>query len=127
MRAVSPTGDKPGRRISERTAEQVADAMFALSTPNRVQILGCLLDGPYSVGELIEELGIEQSAVSHQLRVLRDQSLVRVERVGRQRVYALQDEHVANLLRAALNHVERPARQRKGVFTRTSIRRGAAG
>ena len=117
----------PARRISERIAEHVADAMFALSTPSRVQILGCLLDGPHSVGELIDELGIEQSAVSHQLRVLRDQSLVRVERVGRQRVYALQDEHVASLLHAALNHVERPVRQRKGVFTRTSIRRGAAG
>ena len=127
MHAVSPAGDKPGRRINERVAEQVADAMFALSTPSRVQILGCLLDGPHSVGELVEELRGEQSAVSHQLRVLRDQSLVRVERVGRQRVYALQDEHVASLLHAALNHVERPGRVRKGLFTRTSIRRGATG
>ena len=127
MRGVSPTGEKPGRRMSERTAERVADAMFALSTPNRVQILACLLDGPHSVGELIEELGIEQSAVSHQLRVLRDHSLVRVERVGRQRVYALQDEHVATLLHAAMNHIERPGRLRKGLFTRTSIRRGALG
>lgn len=117
----------PPRRISERIAEQVADAMFALSTPSRVQILGCLLGGRHSVGELIEQLGIEQSAVSHQLRVLRDQSLVRVERVGRQRVYALQDEHVATLLHAALNHVERPERKRKSLFTRTPIRRGAAG
>ena len=117
----------PARRISERIAEHVADAMFALSTPTRVQILGCLLDGPHSVGELVDELRIEQSAASHQLRVLRDHSLVRVERVGRQRVYALQDEHVATLLHAALNHVERPGRVRKGLFTRTSIRRGAVG
>ena len=127
MRAVSPEGDRPVRRMSERTAEQVADAMFALSTPSRVQILGCLLDGPHSVGELIDELGIEQSAVSHQLRVLRDQSLVRVERVGRQRVYALQDDHVATLLHAALSHAERPNPKREGLFARTPIRRGAAG
>ena len=117
----------PARRISERIAEHVADAMFALSTPTRVQILGSLLDGPHSVGELVDELRIEQSAASHQLRVLRDHSLVRVERVGRQRVYALQDEHVATLLHAALNHIERPGRVRKGLFTRTSIRRGAVG
>jgi len=101
--------------------------MFALSTPSRVQILGCLLDGPHSVSELIDALEIEQSAISHQLRILRDQTLVRVERVGRQRVYTLHDEYVAALLHDALSHVERRERQRKGLFARSSIRRGAAG
>jgi DNA-binding transcriptional ArsR family regulator len=96
---------EPG--IAARTAEQVADAMFALSSPSRVQILGCLLEGPSAVGAIVDALGMEQSAVSHQLRVLRDLTLVRVQRVGRQRVYALHDEHVAALLDAALRHVER--------------------
>src|SRR5207244_4513772 len=77
-------------RIDERAAEQIADTMFALSTPSRVQILGCLLDRPRSVKDLTETLGMEQSAVSHQLRVLRDHALVTVvERVGRRRVYGL--------------------------------------
>jgi DNA-binding transcriptional ArsR family regulator len=80
--------------------------MFALSTPSRVLILGCLLEGPRSVGDLTGILGMEQSSVSHQLRVLRDHALVRAERVGRQRVYALHDEHVVTLLRAGLRHVE---------------------
>ena len=93
-------------RIGERTAEKIADAMFALSTPSRVQILGCLLDGPHAVGELVEILRMEQSTVSHQLRVLREHTLVRVDRVGRQRVYALHDEHVTALLDDALRHVE---------------------
>jgi DNA-binding transcriptional ArsR family regulator len=101
--------------------------MFALSTPSRVQILGRLQGGPRSVGELIDDLGMEQSAVSHQLRVLRDQSLVRVERIGRQRVYALHDEYVSALLEAALSHVDRRASQRKGLFGRVTVRRGAAG
>jgi len=101
--------------------------MFALSTPSRVQILGRLREGPRSVGELVEDLGMEQSAVSHQLRVLRDQNLVRVERLGRQRVYALHDEYVAALLEAALSQVNRPGGQRKGLFGRISVRRGAAG
>jgi ArsR family transcriptional regulator, nickel/cobalt-responsive transcriptional repressor len=80
--------------------------MFALSTPSRVLILGCLLEGPRSVGDLASILGMEQSLVSHQLRVLREHTLVRAERVGRQRVYALYDEHVITLLRAGLHHVQ---------------------
>jgi DNA-binding transcriptional ArsR family regulator len=50
---------------------------------------------------------MEQSAVSHQLRVLREHKLVRVERVGRRHVYALYDEHVRTLMRAGLHHVDR--------------------
>ena len=101
-------------RISERVAEKVADAMFALSTPSRVLILGFLLDGPHTVSELTEALGMEQSAVSHQLRVLREHKLVRVEREGRTRVYALQDEHVVALLEEALRHVEQRGTGRVG-------------
>jgi DNA-binding transcriptional ArsR family regulator len=63
--------------VDERQAERVADAMFALSTPSRVQILLCLMDGPRSVSDLVEALGFEQSAVSHQLHVLREHALVR--------------------------------------------------
>jgi DNA-binding transcriptional ArsR family regulator len=80
--------------------------MFALSTPNRVQILYALLDGPRDVSELIKALGIEQSAVSHQLRVLREAALVRVERAGIRRVYALADEHVAEFLHQAARHIQ---------------------
>jgi DNA-binding transcriptional ArsR family regulator len=93
-----------------RVAEQVADTMFALSAPSRVLMLGCLLRGPQSVSELIESLGMEQSAVSHQLRVLREHELVRVERSGRNRVYALYDEHVVTLLEEALRHVGQRSR-----------------
>jgi len=114
-------------RIDERTAEQIADAMFALSTPSRVQILGCLLDGPHSVGELVDELGMEQSTVSHQLRVLRDHTLVRVDRVGRQRVYALHDEHVTALLGDALRHVEERRHVRRGLCKSSSVGAAAAG
>jgi DNA-binding transcriptional ArsR family regulator len=79
--------------------------MFALSTPSRVQILVCLMDGPRSVGELVDELGFEQSAVSHQLRVLREHELVRVQRAGRRRMYGLADDEVTALLVHAIRHV----------------------
>jgi DNA-binding transcriptional ArsR family regulator len=105
-RMSSKDGGKPAPRVGEQVAEQVADAMFALSTPSRVQILGCLLDGPHAVTELMDKLGMEQSTVSHQLRVLREHTLVKAERVGRRRVYALHDEHVTAFLEDALRHVE---------------------
>ena len=98
--------------MDERQAERVADAMFALSTPSRVQILVCLMGGSRSVSELVDELGFEQSLVSHQLRVLREHALVTVERVGRHRVYGLADEHVTALLEQAVRHVEVGAHSR---------------
>lgn len=108
MRRISPGSPASGPPLSETVAERLADAMFALSTPSRVLILGCLLEGPRPVGDLTSLLGMEQSSVSHQLRVLRDHALVRAERVGRQRVYALHDEHVIALLQAGLRHVGEP-------------------
>lgn len=111
--------------VNQRTAEQVADAMFALSAPSRVQILVCLLEGPSTVSDLVGVLGMEQSAVSHQLRVLREYALVRAERMGRQRVYTLHDEHVEALLRAALGHVDQ--RRRRGILGRQILRRRATG
>ena len=106
---MSP-GSRQRRRMTEDVAEQVADAMFALSTPSRVQILGFLLAGPKTVSDLMDALDMEQSAVSHQLRVLREHRLVIAERDGRTRVYALYDEDVAALVEVAVRHVERRAR-----------------
>jgi DNA-binding transcriptional ArsR family regulator len=79
--------------------------MFALSTPSRLQILVCLRAGPRTVSEIVDAVEMEQSAVSHQLRVLRDHSVVSVRRLGRRRQYALCDEHVAGLIDSALDHV----------------------
>jgi ArsR family transcriptional regulator, nickel/cobalt-responsive transcriptional repressor len=102
-----------GESIGEAVAERLADTMFALSRPSRVRILGCLLSGPCSVGDLTTALGMEQSAVSHQLRILREHDLVRAEKVGRNRVYALYDEHVSDLVHAGIHHVDRTARRRR--------------
>ena len=109
---VTRKGDR-APRIAGRVAQQLADTMFALSTPSRVEILGCLLDGPHAVVDLMAALGMEQSAVSHQLRVLREHSLVKVERRGRKGFYALYDEHVVALLEEALRHVERRSEGRR--------------
>ena len=88
------------------TARAVADTMQALSTPSRVRILSRLAAGACSVGELTLDVGMEQSAVSQQLRVLRNLGLVVGERQGRQVIYALHDEHVGELLAEAVSHAE---------------------
>jgi DNA-binding transcriptional ArsR family regulator len=92
--------------LDAETARQVADTMQALATSSRVRILGRLRESPCSVGELAAAVAMEQSAVSHQLRVLRHLGLVVGERRGQQIVYALHDSHVADLLDQAVFHVE---------------------
>src|ERR1700731_2675015 len=99
--AQTMSGSTGPSLIGEDAASLIADAMFALSAPSRVQILGCLLDGSLAVGEITALLGMEQSAVSHQLRVLREANLVRVERDGKRRLYALSGDAVGELLTAA--------------------------
>jgi DNA-binding transcriptional ArsR family regulator len=92
--------------MTVEVAERVAGVMQALATPSRVRILGLLRDAPCSVSELVAAVGMEQSAVSHQLRLLRDLGLVTGERSGRSVVYSLHDDHVAQLLDQAIGHVE---------------------
>jgi DNA-binding transcriptional ArsR family regulator len=92
--------------LDSDTARMVAETMQALSTPSRVRILSRLSAGECSVGELTTDVGMEQSAVSQQLRVLRHLGLVVGERQGRQVIYALHDDHIAELLSAAISHAE---------------------
>jgi ArsR family transcriptional regulator, nickel/cobalt-responsive transcriptional repressor len=88
------------------TAKSVAATLQALTTPSRLLILARLRRSPASVGELAEAVGMEQSAVSHQLRLLRHLGLVEGERHGRSIVYSLYDDHVAQLLDHAVYHTE---------------------
>ena len=80
--------------------------MGALATPSRVRILARLREGECTVGDLAAAVEMEQPAVSHQLRILRDLGLVLGSRRGRHVIYALYDPHVATLLDEALRHIE---------------------
>ena len=87
-------------------AATVAAALQALATPSRLLMLTRLRQSPCSVGELAEAIDMEQSAVSHQLRLLRNLGLVVGKRAGRSIVYSLYDAHVAQLLDEAVYHIE---------------------
>jgi DNA-binding transcriptional ArsR family regulator len=92
--------------VTDSVAERVAQMMQALATPSRVHILGCLREGARTVSQIVEAVGMAQSAVSHQLRVLREMKFVIGERQGRQVLYRLHDEHVASLLDEAVFHMQ---------------------
>lgn len=96
----------PRERLDAVGAPDVAATLQALATPSRLRILARLQEGPCAAGDLAEAVGMEQSACSHQLRLLRNLGLVTGERRGRSIVYALYDHHVAELLDQALFHVE---------------------
>jgi DNA-binding transcriptional ArsR family regulator len=92
--------------VSAEDARHVARVMSALATSSRVRILARLREAPCTVGDLAEAVEMEQPAVSHQLRILRDLGLVLGSRSGRHVIYGLYDTHVATLLDEALRHIE---------------------
>jgi ArsR family transcriptional regulator, nickel/cobalt-responsive transcriptional repressor len=87
-------------------ARTAAESIQALSAPSRLRILARLHTGAASVNEIAAAVGMESSAVSHQLRLLRHLGLVTGQREGRQVVYELYDDHVAELLEQVVSHVE---------------------
>lgn len=91
--------------VSQDTAESLADVFRALSDPTRVRLVSALDAAELSVGALADALGMTLSAVSHQLRLLRDLHVVRARRDGKRIYYSLDDEHVYSLYRRALEHV----------------------
>jgi DNA-binding transcriptional ArsR family regulator len=87
-------------------ARTAAESIQALSAPSRLRILARLHAGPASVNDLAAAVAMESSAVSHQLRTLRHLGLVVGRRDGRQVVYELYDDHVAELLEQVVSHVD---------------------
>lgn len=104
--AVPAKSAVPRTRLDAAGAAKVATTLQALATPSRLLILARLREGPLPATELAAEVGMEQSACSHQLRLLRNLDLVVGTRQGRTVVYSLYDHHVAELLDQALYHVE---------------------
>ncbi|MDL1911494.1 winged helix-turn-helix transcriptional regulator [Chloroflexi bacterium CFX6] len=92
--------------LKERTFTHLADLFSALSDPTRLRIISVLLESEMNVGEIAAQLGMTESAVSHQLRGLRQMKLVRARKDGRQVFYALDDDHVSKLYLMGLDHVE---------------------
>jgi len=93
-------------KLSELKAIQLAELFSALCDASRVRIISLLIEGVMSVSALAQGLTMTKSAVSHQLRGLRQMHLVRARKSGRQVFYSLDDDHVARLFSLGLEHVQ---------------------
>lgn len=104
--AHQPTRHRLDPDLDADTAASIASTLQALAHPGRLRILATLQAGPATVGRLSDGLAMEQSAVSHQLRLLRDLGFVTAERQGRNIEYQLYDNHIGELIEQALSHAE---------------------
>ncbi|MBL8049600.1 MAG: winged helix-turn-helix transcriptional regulator [Anaerolineales bacterium] len=93
-------------KLTDINAIQLAELFSALSDASRVRIISLLIEGETRVSSLAEELNMTESAVSHQLRGLRQMRLVRARKSGRQVFYSLDDKHVIELFHRGLDHVQ---------------------
>ncbi|MGZ0085425.1 ArsR/SmtB family transcription factor [Caldibacillus thermoamylovorans] len=92
--------------LDPRVIEEVARIFKALADPTRIKILYLLSQEECHVGHMAEVLGMSQSAVSHQLALLRTLRLVKYRREGKMLVYSCDDEHVISLLKQAIDHAQ---------------------
>ena len=93
-------------QISQQQAEKLANMFQALSNSTRVRILLFLIEGEVPFGVLVKEIGPSKSAISHQLKGLHDQRLIRLRRQGRNVFVSLDDTHIADLFQRGLEHIK---------------------
>ncbi|WP_435169671.1 ArsR/SmtB family transcription factor [Paenibacillus glycanilyticus] len=92
--------------LPESAAMDLADLFKALGDPTRVKIIHTLLQSELCVHDLCEVLGMGQSAISHQLRSLRNMRIVKRRKVGKTVFYSLDDEHVEQIFVQTLQHLK---------------------
>lgn len=85
--------------------EKVSELFKVLSDQTRIKILYALKESELTVSEIVERVGISQSAISHQLKTLRDIDLVTFRKEGKNVIYRLSDNHVYNIFNQAIEHV----------------------
>ncbi|HLR40336.1 MAG TPA: metalloregulator ArsR/SmtB family transcription factor [Virgibacillus sp.] len=90
--------------IDEILVEQVSQTFKALSDPTRIKILHLLFQKECSVGEIANQLEMQQSTISHQLKYLKQLHLVKNRRVKTMYYYSPDDDHVMNLLDQTIEH-----------------------
>jgi DNA-binding transcriptional ArsR family regulator len=90
--------------LSVKDAQRMATTFKGLADPTRLKILAVLLQGEACVSDLAERVQISQSAVSHQLQLLRHLRFVSARREGQQIFYRIDDEHIEDLFMQAYAH-----------------------
>lgn len=89
----------------KQTMEQIAELFKGFADPTRVHILSLLQQQELCVTDIAEAVEISQSAISHQLRILKQMHLIKYRREGKNILYSLADDHVRTILEMGLEHV----------------------
>ena len=92
--------------VSENELSDLAELFKMFGDSTRIKILVDLMQGEKNVSELCEDLEMNQSAVSHQLKILRQAKLVKARRSGKAMFYSLADEHVKMIIAMGMEHIE---------------------
>ncbi|WP_461863795.1 ArsR/SmtB family transcription factor [Thermococcus sp.] len=90
----------------EETILEISDFFDALGNPTRLKILFALIEDELCTCDLSNITGLSVSAISHQLRILKDRKIVAYRKDGKNVFYRLDDEHVREILKVALRHME---------------------
>lgn len=91
---------------TEEELYDLAELFKVFGDSTRIKILYVLVESDMSVGDIAQALGMTQSSISHQLRVLKQSRLVRFRREGKNIVYSLADDHVHTIMSQGLEHLE---------------------
>ncbi len=92
--------------VTEESIQKVSKFFKSISDPTRLQILLALSEEEMNVTMITNKLGMEQSAISHQLKLLRDNYLVKSRKEGKTVVYSLDDQHVTDILTETFLHLK---------------------
>lgn len=107
--------------INEETLYDVAELFKAFADTTRIKIISVLKEEELCVGAISELINVSQSAVSHQLRVLKNSKIVKPRRKGKQMFYSLDDEHIQKIYDMGLEHITKE--QRKLIRDWTGVRK----
>ena len=89
----------------KETLEQIAELFKGFCDPTRVHILSLLERQELCVTDIADAVALSQSAISHQLRILKQMHLIKYRREGQNLLYSLADDHVKTILQMGLEHV----------------------
>jgi len=91
--------------MDEEKIYDLADLFKVFGDSTRIRILFLLLEGEKNVGDISDALQMNQSAVSHQLKTLKQSDLIKVRREGKAMYYSLADSHVEHILQIGMEHI----------------------
>ena len=89
-----------------KTADELAELFKVFGDSTRLRVLSVLIDGALCVQDIADSLDMTQSAISHQLKILKNSHLVKSRREGKQIMYALDDDHVRTIIAMGMEHIE---------------------